>query len=126
MSMRFDVRRAGWLVAAVVLLGSIIGVGAGLLTLLLYGVEHIALGFVEIPSRPGPYSVAPFRRVLSVVGVAFAASVAQTASPADDTAPAARVLAGAARPLGEERFMGLPLTTWRADRTRRLRRRARF
>ncbi|MCI1831454.1 MAG: chloride channel protein [Bifidobacterium sp.] len=76
MSMRFDVRRAGWLVAAVVLLGSIIGVGAGLLTLLLYGVEHIALGFVEIPSRPGPYSVAPFRRVLSVVGVAFAASVA--------------------------------------------------
>lgn len=76
MSTRFDVRRAGWLVAAVAFLGSIIGAGAGLLILLLYGVEHTALGFIEVPLRPGPDSVAPLRRVISVVGVAFLASVA--------------------------------------------------
>ena len=38
------IKRLGWLAAATIVLGVLIGVGAGLLTLLLYGVEHVLLG----------------------------------------------------------------------------------
>ena len=52
-------------------------------------------------SRPAhglPVRAAALATALLGLAPALAASVAQTASPADDTAPAARVLAGAARP----------------------------
>lgn len=41
------IKRLGWLAAATIVLGVLIGVGAGLLTLLLYGVEHVLLGYIE-------------------------------------------------------------------------------
>ena len=43
------IKRLGWLAAATIVLGVLIGVGAGLLTLLLYGVEHVLLGYIEGP-----------------------------------------------------------------------------
>ncbi|PJM75760.1 chloride channel protein [Bifidobacterium simiarum] len=69
-----DWRRIGWLAAAAVLLGAVIGLGAGLLTLLLYGVEHVMLGYIEGPSVPGPFAVPGVRRAISVtVGLSIAA-----------------------------------------------------
>ena len=68
-----DPRRMGWLIVATIVLGSLIGVGAGLLTLLLYGVEHVMLGYVEDASMPGPFGVPAVRRAVSVtVGLAVA------------------------------------------------------
>ena len=48
-------KRLGWLAATTIILGVIIGAGAGLLTLLLYGVEHVMLGYVEGSELPGPF-----------------------------------------------------------------------
>ncbi|WP_423734830.1 chloride channel protein [Bifidobacterium primatium] len=66
----------GWLAAATLVLGAIIGVGAGLLTLLLYGVEHVMLGYIEGPSVPGPFAVPWIRRAISVTaGLVIAAVI---------------------------------------------------
>lgn len=67
------VKRLGWLAAATIILGVIIGVGAGLLTLLLYGVEHVMLGYVEGSELPGPFGVPAVRRAISVtIGLTLA------------------------------------------------------
>ncbi|PLS26205.1 chloride channel protein [Bifidobacterium parmae] len=71
-----DFRRLGLLVAATLVLGALIGAGAGLLTLLLYGVEHVMLGYVESGAAPGPFHVPAVRRAVSVtVGLSVAALV---------------------------------------------------
>ncbi|MGE4657081.1 chloride channel protein [Bifidobacterium longum subsp. suis] len=67
------IKRLGWLAAATIVLGVLIGVGAGLLTLLLYGVEHVLLGYIEGPELSGPFGVPAARRVISVtVGLGIA------------------------------------------------------
>ncbi|MBT1181866.1 chloride channel protein [Bifidobacterium sp. CP2] len=67
------VNRMLWLVVATLALGSLIGAGAGLLTLLLYGVEHVMLGYVEGAGAPGPFAVPAVRRAVSVtVGLSLA------------------------------------------------------
>ena len=54
----------------------IIGAGAGLLTLLLYGVEHVMLGYVEGSELPGPFGVPAVRRAISVtIGLTLAGSI---------------------------------------------------
>ena len=68
--LKFDWRRVGWLSAATLLLGSLIGAGAGLLTLLLYGVEHLMLGYRESAAMPGPFVVPPWRRAAAVTAPA--------------------------------------------------------
>ena len=66
-------KRLGWLAAATIILGVIIGAGAGLLTLLLYGVEHVMLGYVEGSELPGPFGVPAVRRAISVtIGLTLA------------------------------------------------------
>lgn len=66
-------KRLGWLAATTIILGVIIGAGAGLLTLLLYGVEHVMLGYVEGSELPGPFGVPAVRRAISVtVGLTLA------------------------------------------------------
>ncbi|NEG54521.1 chloride channel protein [Bifidobacterium platyrrhinorum] len=71
---RTRINRMLWLVAATLVLGSLIGVGAGLLTLLLYGVEHVMLGYIESGLIPGPFHVPAVRRAVSVtVGLSIAA-----------------------------------------------------
>ncbi|RSX54135.1 chloride channel protein [Bifidobacterium goeldii] len=66
-------KRLGWLAAAVLVLGAIIGVGAGLLTLLLYQVEHLMLGYIEGSAAPGPFAVPHLRRAISVtIGLSIA------------------------------------------------------
>ena len=66
-------KRLGWLAAATIIFGVIIGAGAGLLTLLLYGVEHVMLGYVEGSELPGPFGVPAVRRAISVtIGLALA------------------------------------------------------
>ena len=68
-----DPRRIGWLTCATLALGALIGAGAGLLTLLLYGVEHVMLGYVEGAELPGPFGVPGVRRAVSVtVGLTVA------------------------------------------------------
>ncbi|KAA8820407.1 chloride channel protein [Bifidobacterium rousetti] len=68
-----DPRRIGWLTCATLALGALIGAGAGLLTLLLYGVEHVMLGYVEGAGLPGPFGVPGVRRAVSVtVGLTVA------------------------------------------------------
>ena len=54
-----DWKRIGWLTAATLVLGAIIGACAGLLTLLLYGVEYMMLGFIESEFIPGAFTVPP-------------------------------------------------------------------
>ena len=54
------------LVAAVIIVGVAIGAAAGLLTLMLYGIEHLALGYVESTHESGPFNVPPLRRAISV------------------------------------------------------------
>lgn len=67
------IKRLGWLAAATIVLGVLIGVGAGLLTLLLYGVEHVLLGYIEGPELSGPFGVPVARRAISVtVGLSIA------------------------------------------------------
>ncbi len=67
------IKRLGWLAAATIVLGVLIGVGAGLLTLLLYGVEHVLLGYIEGPELPRPFGVPAARRAISVtVGLSIA------------------------------------------------------
>ena len=68
-------RRAVAMIAAVLGLGVVIGVAAGLLTLMLYGIEHVALGFVESPEQPGPFGTPSWRRALSVIVGATLAAV---------------------------------------------------
>lgn len=69
----FRSRMVGML-TAVVVLGSAIGACAGLLTLMLYGIEHVALGFVENPQMPGPFETDWRRRCIStVIGATIAA-----------------------------------------------------
>lgn len=66
-------KRLGWLAATTIILGVIIGAGAGLLTLLLYGVEHVMLGYVEGSELPGPFGVPAIRRAISVtIGLTLA------------------------------------------------------
>lgn len=68
-----DGRRLWWMAAAILVLGAIIGAGAGLLTLLLYGVEQLMLGYVEGATAPGPFAVPGVRRAISMtVGLSFA------------------------------------------------------
>ena len=45
------------LVAAVIIVGVAIGAAAGLLTLMLYVIEHLALGYVESTHESGPFNV---------------------------------------------------------------------
>ena len=47
------------LVAAVIFVGVAIGAAAGLLTLMLYGIERLALGYVESTHESGPFNVPP-------------------------------------------------------------------
>ena len=61
-----DWKRIGWLTAATLVLGAIIGACAGLLTLLLYGVENVMLGFIESEFIPGAFTVPAVRRIASV------------------------------------------------------------
>lgn len=62
------------LIIAVTVIGMLIGVAAGLLTLMLYAVEHAFLGYVEGDGQPGPFDVPAWRRVISVfVGLSIAA-----------------------------------------------------
>ena len=66
-------KRLGWLAATTIILGVIIGAGPGLLTLLLYGVEHVMLGYVEGSELPGPFGVPAVRRAISVtIGLTLA------------------------------------------------------
>ncbi|MBW3094093.1 chloride channel protein [Bifidobacterium sp. 64T4] len=66
--------RLASLIVAVAVIGVLIGVAAGLLTLMLYGVEHVALGYVEDDGEPGPFNVPALRRAISVVvGLSIAA-----------------------------------------------------
>lgn len=66
-------KRLGWLTAATIVLGALIGAGAGLLTLLLYGVEHVMLGFIESSDIPGAFGVPAIRRMIAVtVGLTIA------------------------------------------------------
>lgn len=70
-----DWKRIGWLTAATLVLGAIIGACAGLLTLLLYGVEYMMLGFIESEFIPGAFTVPAVRRIASVtLGLASPAS----------------------------------------------------
>ena len=55
------------LVAAVIFVGVAIGAAAGLLTLMLYGIERLALGYVESTHESGPFNVPPLRRAISVI-----------------------------------------------------------
>ena len=62
------------LIIAVTVIGMLIGVAAGLLTLMLYVVEHAFLGYVEGDGQPGPFDVPAWRRAISVfVGLSIAA-----------------------------------------------------
>lgn len=64
------------LIAAVIVVGAAIGVCAGLLTLMLYGIEHVALGYVENMHESGPFNVPAVRRAISVTaGAAIAAII---------------------------------------------------
>lgn len=68
-----DWKRVGWMAAATLILGAVIGVGAGLLTLMLYCIERVMLGYVEGSAAPGPFAVPAVRRVMSVtVGLTVA------------------------------------------------------
>lgn len=68
--------RAMAMLCSVVILGILIGVCGGLLTLMLYGIEHVMLGFVESPELPGPFETHPWRRVASLLAGAVVAAVA--------------------------------------------------
>ena len=64
------------LIAAVTIVGIAIGAAAGLLTLMLYQVEHFALGYIENAHESGPFNVPAIRRAISVtVGAAIAAVI---------------------------------------------------
>lgn len=64
------------LIAAVAIVGIAIGIAAGLLTLMLYQVEHFALGYIENEHESGPFNVPAIRRAISVtVGAAIAAVI---------------------------------------------------
>ena len=63
------------LIAAVAIVGVAIGAAAGLLTLMLYGVEHLALGYVENSQESGPFNVPVIRRLISVTAGAVIAAV---------------------------------------------------
>ena len=64
------------LIAAVAIVGVAIGAAAGLLTLMLYGVEHLALGYVENSQESGPFNVPAIRCLISVtVGATVAAVI---------------------------------------------------
>lgn len=68
------VSRGFALATAVLALGAGVGACAGLLTLLLYGIEHAALGFVESPQLPGPFETDWRRRLVScTLGAVIAA-----------------------------------------------------
>ncbi|HJD88434.1 chloride channel protein [Bifidobacterium animalis] len=70
------VSRAFSLLVSTLLLGALIGICAGLLTLLLYAIEHLCLGFVEHPELPGPFLTPAWRRAASVFGGALVAAIA--------------------------------------------------
>ncbi|MEE1297036.1 MAG: chloride channel protein [Bifidobacterium sp.] len=68
--------RATAMLCSIVILGVAIGVCGGLLTLMLYAIEHAMLGFVESPELPGPFLTHPWRRVGSVLAGVVVAAVA--------------------------------------------------
>jgi H+/Cl- antiporter ClcA len=61
--------------AAVLLVGVVVGIAAGLATLLLRGVEQLAFGYIENPARPGAIDTPWWRRGASVVIVCSIAAV---------------------------------------------------
>ena len=63
------------LITAVAIVGVAIGAAAGLLTLMLYGVEHLTLGYVENSQESGPFNVPAIRRLISVTAGAVIAAV---------------------------------------------------
>lgn len=63
------------LIAAVAIVGIAIGIAAGLLTLMLYQVEHFALGYIENEHESGPFNVPAIRRAISVTAGATIAAV---------------------------------------------------
>jgi H+/Cl- antiporter ClcA len=67
--------RTARLIVAVLTLGIAIGIAAGLLSQMLYGVEYLAFGYTEHSSLPGPFTVPALRRILGVVGGALIAAV---------------------------------------------------
>lgn len=93
-----DARRLGWLAAATVVLGALIGAGAGLLTLLLYGVEHVMLGYVEGSGLPGPFGVPAVRRAISVtVGLTIAGVIWYLLRTKTTKVPSVKKAVGGAR-----------------------------
>ena len=62
------------LITAVAIVGVAIGAAAGLLTLMLYGVEHLTLGYVENSQESGPFNVPVIRRLISVTAGAVIAA----------------------------------------------------
>lgn len=69
-------QRLARLATATAIASALAGVAAGLLTLMLYGVEHLLLGYVEGVSLPGPFAVPAWRRAVSVfVGLSVAAVI---------------------------------------------------
>jgi H+/Cl- antiporter ClcA len=60
--------RTARLIVAVLTLGMAIGIAAGLLSQMLYGVEYLAFGYTESSSLPGPFTVPALRRIAGVVG----------------------------------------------------------
>lgn len=69
-------REAGLLVLFVLLLGSLIGVGAGVLSLVLAAVQNAFLGYVENPAHPGPTGVPGWRIMASLVAAGLISAVA--------------------------------------------------
>ncbi|MBT1170970.1 chloride channel protein [Bifidobacterium sp. SO4] len=93
-----DARRLGWLAAATVVLGALIGAGAGLLTLLLYGVERVMLGYVEGSGLPGPFGVPAVRRAISVtIGLSIAGVIWYLLRAKTTKVPSVKKAVGGAR-----------------------------
>ena len=113
------IKRLGWLAAATIVLGVLIGVGAGLLTLLLYGVEHVLLGYIEGPELPGPFGVPAARRAISVtVGLSIAGIIWYLMRHKTTAVPSVKkAVAGKRMPFWRLRCLDRPRS--RPTRTRR-------
>ena len=85
------------LIAAVAIVGIAIGIAAGLLTLMLYQVEHFALGYIENEHESGPFNVPAIRRAISVtVGAAIAAVIWWLLRTRTTTVPSVKKAVGGA------------------------------
>ena len=113
-----DWKRIGWLTAATLVLGAIIGACAGLLTLLLYGVEYMMLGFIESEFIPGAFTVPAVRRIASVtLGLGVAGVIWYLLRTKTEKVPSVKkAVNGGRMPLADHRACGA------ADIHRRLRR----